>query len=456
MPRKLRVFLCHASQDKPAVRELYKRLAAETWIEPWLDEESLLPGQDFDLEIYKATRDADVIIICLSKVSVAKEGYVNREIRRALDIAQEKPEGTIYVIPLRLDECNPSFAQLNKLHWVDYFTSNAHQRLIKSLRARAVALKIEISEHHVESVAEAKQIASPGETRDLVRDVILFHDVFRFIEIEPQKNSKVSYPFWIGKYPVTNAQYERLLNAPDFSNPVYWLEFPKFDENWKRIGDWGEQGLDWLQNEFVKAESEVLLPRHWDDKNFGKLNPNHPVVGVSWYEACAYCEWLFENWNALSESKTNHSLKPQVIRLPLETEWVTAAGSDEPEGRYVGDHDPEPEGGYPWDGAGQATTSLKEILRRANIGESGISRTTPVNKYPLGKSPLGVMDMAGNVWEMQANYSNRKRDRLALRGGSWADYRGNARVTIRNQFDPEYRGSSIGFRVVVIPREASS
>ena len=93
--RPLRVFLCHSSNDKPAVRELYQKLRAEPWIQPWLDEENLLPGQDFDFEIYKATRDADAIIICLSKVSVAKEGYVNKEIRHALDIAQEKVQGAI-------------------------------------------------------------------------------------------------------------------------------------------------------------------------------------------------------------------------------------------------------------------------------------------------------------------------------------------------------------------------
>jgi hypothetical protein len=92
--RKLKVFLCHASEDKPKVRELYKKLATETWIQPWLDEEDLLPGQDFDLAIYKAARDAD-IIICLSTISIKKEGYVNKEIRRALDVADEKLEDTI-------------------------------------------------------------------------------------------------------------------------------------------------------------------------------------------------------------------------------------------------------------------------------------------------------------------------------------------------------------------------
>jgi hypothetical protein len=52
--RKLRVFLCHSSQDKSIVRELYQRLNAEGWIDPWLDEEKLLPGQDWDMEIEKA------------------------------------------------------------------------------------------------------------------------------------------------------------------------------------------------------------------------------------------------------------------------------------------------------------------------------------------------------------------------------------------------------------------
>lgn len=134
--RKLKVFLCHASEDKPAVRELYKRLKREKWIDPWLDAESLLPGQDWDVEIYKATRDADAIIIAFSEKSVQKEGYVNKEIRRVLEIAQEKPEGMIYIIPLRLDVCEPSFRELKRVQWVDYFDPSGYERLLKSLLLR--------------------------------------------------------------------------------------------------------------------------------------------------------------------------------------------------------------------------------------------------------------------------------------------------------------------------------
>jgi hypothetical protein len=136
---KLRVFLCHASQDKPSVRELYQRLEAEGWIDPWLDEEKLLPGQDWDLEIEKAVEAADVVIVCVSNRSVTKEGYVQKEIRKVLDIALEKPEETIFIIPLRLDECELP-RRLRTWHYVDYFPaaqrSRAYQRLLQSLHVR--------------------------------------------------------------------------------------------------------------------------------------------------------------------------------------------------------------------------------------------------------------------------------------------------------------------------------
>jgi formylglycine-generating enzyme required for sulfatase activity len=194
-----------------------------------------------------------------------------------------------------------------------------------------------------------------------------------------------------------------------------------------------------LREELKKSKSKVLLPRHWEDKSFGKANPNNPVVGISLYEANAYCEWLFQNWNALPESKANTSLKPQSIRLTLETEWQKAAGGIIPQGRYA------------WDEKGKESTSLKEILRHANVGESGIGKTTPVNAYPLGKSPYGVMDMSGNVWEWQANYSSDKKLYLGLRGGSWGNIEDYARAAIRVNDDPRSGYGGIGFRTVAVP-----
>ena len=67
----LSVFLCHSSKDKPAVRDLYRRLKDKR-VEPWLDEEKLIPGQEWDYEISKAVRSSHVVIVCLSAHSVTK------------------------------------------------------------------------------------------------------------------------------------------------------------------------------------------------------------------------------------------------------------------------------------------------------------------------------------------------------------------------------------------------
>jgi hypothetical protein len=142
--RKLKVFLCHSSNDKPTVRELYHQLSAEGWMDVWLDEERLFPGHDWNLEIEKAVEAADAILVCLSNNSVTKEGYVQRELRIVLDYADYKPEGAVYLIPVRLEECEPP-RRLRPWQYADYFPAEsrkgAYERLLVSLRMRADALK---------------------------------------------------------------------------------------------------------------------------------------------------------------------------------------------------------------------------------------------------------------------------------------------------------------------------
>ncbi len=138
--RKLKVFLCHSKDDKPKVRELYRRLVDDV-VDVWLDEEKLMPGQDWDLVIRKAVRESDVVVICLSNDSITKAGYVQKEIRFALDVADEQPEGAIFLIPAKLEECQvPS--RLSKLQWVNLFDNYGYKRLKSALSKQASILGI--------------------------------------------------------------------------------------------------------------------------------------------------------------------------------------------------------------------------------------------------------------------------------------------------------------------------
>ena len=143
MERKLKVFLCHASDDKPAVKQIYQKLKRASF-DPWLDEEKLLPGQDWHQEIRKAVKTSDIIIVFFSQKSINKSGFVQKEIKYALDIADEQPEGKIFLIPFRLEECEIP-ERVQRWQWVDGFTEIGQRKLIKVLRNHANALKIKLS-----------------------------------------------------------------------------------------------------------------------------------------------------------------------------------------------------------------------------------------------------------------------------------------------------------------------
>ncbi|MBN8657314.1 MAG: SUMF1/EgtB/PvdO family nonheme iron enzyme [Anaerolineae bacterium] len=401
--RPLKVFLCHSSTDKPAVRELYQKLRGEAWIDPWLDEEDIFPGMDWNLEIQKAIRETDAILVCLSKSSITKEGYVQREIKTALDYADEKPEGTTYIIPIRLDECKPP-QRLSKWQYADYFEGNyerALQRLLVSLKRRAASLSLKtesptpasrvgILTNSVTPIqsqfANLTYVPSTTNTFSNGMTVILI-PAGKFImgDGSEQHSVDIPYDYWMAKFPVTNIQY----------------------------------------NQFKKID-------------FDKGKEDHPVVNVSWHDAMGCCQWL------------NRSLKKEfpsdfVLRLSTEAEWEKAArGTDGFK--------------YPW---GKTFNKNK-----CNTSEGGKGGTTSVGLYsPQGDSPYGCADMSGNVWEwthsLQKPYTykvtdGREDERASgariLRGGSFDHLSGNACCAYRRGIIPDFRNWSSGFRVVVSPR----
>ena len=120
---------------------MYYTWLTEAGFDVWMDEENLEAGQDWDYEISAAIRNADAILIFLSSKSINKEGYVQKEIARALDIALEKPEGAIFIIPARLEACAiPS--RLRKWQCLDLFEKGGNQRLKRALYIRAQKLGV--------------------------------------------------------------------------------------------------------------------------------------------------------------------------------------------------------------------------------------------------------------------------------------------------------------------------
>jgi hypothetical protein len=107
-------------------------------VHAWLDEERLLPGQDWEYEIRKAIRNSNAVIVCLSKHFNRQRGYRQKELRIALDEANHLPEGEIFIIPARLEECVIP-ENLRRWQCVDLFETDGYKKLMRAVRTRAVS-----------------------------------------------------------------------------------------------------------------------------------------------------------------------------------------------------------------------------------------------------------------------------------------------------------------------------
>jgi len=129
-----RIFISYAREDAEAAKRMYADIKHAGGI-PWFDQEDLLPGQNWELEIGHAIRRCSYFIAIISERSSNKSGYIQKELRKALDILEEQPPNAIYIIPARIDCSEPLHPALDKIHRVDLFPSweEGLKKILKSL-----------------------------------------------------------------------------------------------------------------------------------------------------------------------------------------------------------------------------------------------------------------------------------------------------------------------------------
>ncbi len=260
-------------------------------------------------------------------------------------------------------------------------------------------------------------------------------------------NESLSYDYWLAQYPVTNSQFAEFVEAGGYGKADYWPE--------------AAQAGYWREGAFKGLWESDFRDRPYD---FGRpFNlPNHPAVGVSWYEALAFCRWLTELWRDRLPAGYG-------ITLPSEAEWekgargglqipaapVCSAGFSPLTAEAVSTNG-DAKRRFPWLGEGLF----------ANVQESGVGATSAPGCFPRGQSPVGCQDMSGNVWEWTRSHyeeyeyvpGDGREDLTAgsytarvLRGGAYYSEANDARCPRRSRRDPLSRSNVIGCRVAAAP-----
>ena len=350
------------------------------------------------------------------EMDALSEGTARMEKKAALE-APKVLESFVGRAPLRrimtqfLDEEEACFANLPNAELKIYFTL-ARSAEAPRMQKEKIAERL-LFEPQVVQVPAGKFLmgTTPAQAKQVLASISDKENWKNRLGWEQPQHEVQLSEYAIGKYPVTNREYQAYLQ-----------------------------------------ESGASPPRNWDEDQYPAEKGDHPVVNVSWEDVKKYCVWLSE--------KTN-----KHYRLPTEAEWEKAArwkpssSSSSSAERGAGD-----EGEaliYPWGNEFDA--------ERSNMSDSGIGATTPVDRYENGTSPYGIYDLVGNVWEWcedwfaEDEYKKRagqeikdplgaeKGDFRVLRGGSFGDDEAYLRAAVRGGYLPYNRNYIIGFRVVVLP-----
>ncbi len=239
-------------------------------------------------------------------------------------------------------------------------------------------------------------------------------------------------PRYFAKYPVTNKLYRRfiayLAGKENMREVLTILPPERFAESLLKEVKSNSDFVGYLERD-GEQWAEKLRSRLDDDKRFN--GEDQPVVGVTWYVAQAYCQWL----TALQSAEGRAQSEKLIFRLPNEEEWEWAASGSTELAEVGGKRE------YPWGKEEPDET-------RANYGNK-VGHTTPVGAYPAGATPEGLMDMAGNVWEWMENRFDENKAWRALRGGAYYSDANALRGSGRNYDRPGSWYLSNGFRVCV-------
>jgi hypothetical protein len=128
----VQIFLSYAREDEEKVESLYQKLS-DAGFKPWMDKKDILPGERWEFSIRKAIRRSDFFLACLSANSVNRRGWIQKEIKGALDMWQEKLDSDIYLIPVRLADCRVP-ESLSDFQWVDLFEEGGWTRLMRAIQ----------------------------------------------------------------------------------------------------------------------------------------------------------------------------------------------------------------------------------------------------------------------------------------------------------------------------------
>jgi formylglycine-generating enzyme required for sulfatase activity len=469
---KTEIFISYAREDLQIAKQLYRDLKREGFL-PWLDKENLLGGQNWPTEISKAIKKSSFFLALLSSNSLGKRGYVQKELKIALDIFDEFPSEDIFLIPVYADACEEALEErLKDIHGIVLHESYEEglKQLLRTLyhygkdKSTATARPVKkgkLPEQQSFSIVNSideiikKREAEEKRKKQIQKDFAPELEKYKFLLNSPQytqEDREMAWQFLCSKFAVFTQGvepediWELKFRAGSFKAGEIWkeptagIEFVWVPQGRFMMGSDSSEAAD---NEY--PVHEVCLDSFWIGKfqltqgqyeeimgtnHSNSKSGDYPVERVSWNDAKEFIE------------KFNQKTR-KIFFLPTEAQWEYAARSGGKDQKYAGGND---------------------IDKVAWYGKNSDGKTHAAGmKAP---NDLGIYDMSGNVWEWCEDaydsnaYKKHKRNNpmittggsyRVVRGGSWFNPPRFLRTVNRDWNSAGRRSDNLGFRLCLSP-----
>ena len=384
------IFISYAREDFQHAQALYQQLAGHGF-SPWMDKVDLVGGQQWRPAIEQAIRSADFFLLLLSRNSVKKRGFVQREIRAALDLWQEKLADDIYLIPVMLEAMPWAEVptEISKFQWIEHYETDGWEQLQR-------ALDFGISQRGLSKKPAVIEPVQPTPQPVIVN---------------------LSGGVKLELLPIPGGTFDMGSNERDSEKPIHRVSFAPF-----HLGKFQITQVQW------RAVIGGDNPSHFKGSEL-------PVENVSWHDAVKFCEML--------STQTDRS-----FRLPSEAEWEYACRAGEP-GKWCFGDDENLLKQYAWYGEDGSKGKTHPVgQKQANaFGLYDMHGNVWEWCDDVWHDNYNGAPIDGSAWLRAGDSKHR-----VLRGGSWDSYDSYVRSALRYWFAPGDCGIYYGFRVVLSAR----